>query len=1228
MSDHLAEWYHRVQLYRAVPPRRLSVFSSPSKPECYVLTVRNAQSSVIKLGVCYRVHVYFYDNLQKYFFGKPYCSKWHRSDANSVSLNEEAFFWCSFHDDVNVVLELVEGQEAGQNSGLFTAAWASFPLANIGPVADYASPNHEMLFRRVDVVSLLVRYPGESTKIELYPALASTAGYICLQTHEKMRGAINYVSAWKIFNQREDILEIGIAKNGILQPTASPELQTEACFLKQITVSFGTDADKFEQALLHLLNNDRLYRANRSPDDVSVKPMEVLERRITIGVHNGLRYVEEPQCLHLIPTENQHTDTLDKNWNNRVMTRSHSDLRPRFRSLRMNGSAMLNGLVANPGVAVVFTLDYLVGVYSQDGTTYASQAVMICWGVWHASAAERKSKDQTIVVPLVGALENLINVGKFQSIHRPPTSTAPPYASTTVQEPGEPTAKTEEIAGPRSKPEKFRENRSEARSLHSIIPDSKRIPRTDDRSERNSIFLYKRSKRKRTEIHRYRKGPDVNIELNDKLNTNETIVQYAAVAFSSEDNGHLMMPTSVFFTMQFYRFQTVTTERLLLHEAPRKVGTHERLHILKRAEGTEKNSKTSCYGFTVKYTVDRHSLPDGEEDDYINYLLSGHLIIDMWDACSLLSLGTTFANSEIQLYLQMYLDITRSRTSSVVSQRLARIGQDEIESYRIKVKPLNPIHENALQRFVTTNRRVSLQGSVKRYLFEQELEAYKKMRNEDKASKLMKAVFKAITTQHRIHPKYGQIAFFEFLLQNTEPTATVIIVDTTNNTLRLSFLHSFNFNTFDPGNFGRTTNTHGKCFAYRPLCDANKWQYYKNVCGVETPLESSLYGVSEENGQIVEVCIFLKPMETIYAPFLYDTFTLPPDQIKNQVKVKVARLIAQTTVFKKKDDGEPIAVLDLLVEVRQNIVKNSFRFYHEAETTLSRVIRITQRKGSELNLSPTPELAYQNLFPGDAHVCAIRCTDPLVILSLRNNPNGCQDLQFTCQTGKAPSLQTFTVIFFADSYYNVALGSWLIHVHAVNRISVNAVRAQLTKVPIVLTVDEDCSLVQFGSLSRKLEISPPHFTGVQRGSTVTASANFSQNIPEDFFEGVRTILICATNQETKRLLNQWMIVANVQEANITKMFDVYLENGKSQTIKLMVGNRYGVERSFRISSSHPEYARIEDELVLIAAYKVTDVCITFLPSNELKLSEVLIFITNVENNLQEEAYSLKLIYSD
>lgn len=257
-------------------------------------------------------------------------------------------------------------------------------------------------------------------------------------------------------------------------------------------------------------------------------------------------------------------------------------------------------------------------------------------------------------------------------------------------------------------------------------------------------------------------------------------------------------------------------------------------------------------------------------------------------------------------------------------------------------------------------------------------------------------------------------------------------------------------------------------------------------------------------------------------------------------------------------------------------------------------------------------------------VLSIRCTDPLVLTSFKNNCDGSQDLHFTCQTGKAPMLRTFTVIFFADQYYSTVLGAWLIHIHSVNQINLNAVRAQLIKIPIVLKTDDKCSgLVRFGSSSKNFEVHPSDAIAAQFGGTLNAVVHFLPN-----FIGFRMVLISATDERTNHLLYQWMIAVNVQEANITKIFEVYLQNNRDQTIALTVKNRYSVQRSFRISCSHPEYVRIENDIVMLSGHKAIDVSLIFLLNNGVKLPEVLIFVTNVENNLQEEAYSMKLIYHD
>lgn len=51
-----------------------------------------------------------------------------------------------------------------------------------------------------------------------------------------------------------------------------------------------------------------------------------------------------------------------------------------------------------------------------------------------------------------------------------------------------------------------------------------------------------------------------------------------------------------------------------------------------------------------------------------------------------------------------------------------------------------------------------------------------------------------------------------------------------------------------------------------------------------------------------------------------------------------------------------------------------------------------------------------------------------------------------------------------------------------------------------------------------------------------------------FLKGSRVMLVSATDPRTYHLLYQWMIVANVQKAKITKFFQVYLQSSGNQTI--------------------------------------------------------------------------------
>ncbi|PAV88271.1 hypothetical protein WR25_13137 [Diploscapter pachys] len=113
-----------------------------------------------------------------------------------------------------------------------------------------------------------------------------------------------------------------------------------------------------------------------------------------------------------------------------------------------------------------------------------------------------------------------------------------------------------------------------------------------------------------------------------------------------------------------------------------------------------------------------------------------------------------------------------SRTTAIVNRRLDRLGDEGPQSYRIRAKTLNHNQDSALQRFLQAQRidvqqtyerifneesysrireweklkqtlpKSSRKESFKRFIFEEELEAYRKLRRENKAVKLLEAVFK------------------------------------------------------------------------------------------------------------------------------------------------------------------------------------------------------------------------------------------------------------------------------------------------------------------------------------------------------------------------------------------------------------------------------------------------------------------------------------------------------
>lgn len=60
--------------------------------------------------------------------------------------------------------------------------------------------------------------------------------------------------------------------------------------LTNISLTFAMNAERFEEAFIQLTNNDRLYRLNQSPNNQTIKSLQILERRLKVLIIGNITF--------------------------------------------------------------------------------------------------------------------------------------------------------------------------------------------------------------------------------------------------------------------------------------------------------------------------------------------------------------------------------------------------------------------------------------------------------------------------------------------------------------------------------------------------------------------------------------------------------------------------------------------------------------------------------------------------------------------------------------------------------------------------------------------------------------------------------------------------------------------------------------------------------------------------------------------------------------------------
>uniref|UniRef100_A0AC35FV02 MSP domain-containing protein n=1 Tax=Panagrolaimus sp. PS1159 TaxID=55785 RepID=A0AC35FV02_9BILA len=997
------------------------------------------------------------------------------------------------------------------------------------------------------------------------------------------------------------------------------------------------------------------------------------------------------------------------------------DHKSEFGTLQARNSIKLTKLIADPGIAVVFALDYLIGVKQNLDTVTDSHLIMLCWGAWCPYIDESFTISDTITVPLIGGprpnpdeilcFKNLLrlrqkendpfndgkprislkfNFAMVGSTDPQVLQKIPPRLDNFLHVP----ERTISNLTPSPKPdipvpkgvledignsEIIRHNPFDQARITvvdvkkeyeaaELVPSQTRAyqkPRYGLESERTALdleavpdmYLTKPTTFTR-QINNYissiqfpqildRNGSaptfvdpsgnqplSLETELKDRLEMNEIIIQFIAIL--PLKNSYITSNSRIsryFFTLQFYRFQTVTTERLVAH--PGIEWKSSLPIILKRIDENNKVLEQNGNGFMIKFLVDKYSITN--ETDFFNYLNNYSLSIDVWNADSFVHVGTSriplkflcrqsseAVQTNLQcpivqsslpqeeavtafLYLKManighplnpQIDAFQSKnTSAIVSHRMRRLGESQFNSLKIRARPLGAIHESTLQRFLTAQkldihqRKEELFGNdslerlkkwsdlkiknnnnngvtkanLKRFVFQEELEAYKLVRNESKAAKLLKAVFAAITVSHSIHTQNGQVEFFEFCLQNTFAQNIKCFIDISDARIK-------------------------------PITNVEEWKHFKTLKNLKTPLEKDLFEI--ENHE--KVFVRLSPMESVYLPFKFDP------KISGGVFKDEEEIVGTKIIFKHFQTNEPISILDLSILISTCPISAQFRWFIEECSKVAKLITIPNY---------------------DHRIASVQCSDASVLLQLRNNQNGTQDLYFTCHSPTSPSIKYITVLLFGDKFHSSLAAVWKIFIHSMQKLYVEGIQAQTTKIPLSLKPSEQTDqLIQFHTTSEAISLIP-HQPFIASPTTLSQIKAFL--VPN--FTGKRNIIVTAVDVNIAQLINCWLMFVTVSPPNIVKTYEISLPLQMSQNVqkKIAITNQYSQPRNYRIHTSNANLVTVEKEYNSFQPNETISVTLEFHPIQVERdfVVEVLVFVEDADLAQQEEAYSLRITYS-
>ncbi|XP_013922450.1 PREDICTED: nephrocystin-4, partial [Thamnophis sirtalis] len=416
----MGEWHKIFRQSLAVPPRNIRRANLPLQPSVpFQCVLKSVHGNALKqkvlenmVEVAFQLRLSLFDLAYRQFFGRTWRSpsrplKSVPGQLPSVVFNETVYFLTPVgHPGVLMVLEIVataKGQDAAPREvgcgfgflRLFNGK--SEPL--IWNSTGKGLPVHQGTPRAL--LHPLLLEPIEKNKHLM--VMENTHLQCTLQLHPPLEAIGHLLPENSPVSSGQRVPGVWAAPEGdFLQKPRLMKSQT--WYLEKLTVHLYPSLERFEEELLSFLMNEQV---NSILDGTS---LAIQERRLHIGVHNGLCFVQPPQVVVVVPVALPEADRARGSCSASSLRRKQGSPfkgSAEGQALILRSRIHLAEMVPHPAFAVVFLLEYVFSVTSgPDGktpsmTSLTAAAYMhsVRWALWQP-VPDANSED--VVLPLRG----------------------------------------------------------------------------------------------------------------------------------------------------------------------------------------------------------------------------------------------------------------------------------------------------------------------------------------------------------------------------------------------------------------------------------------------------------------------------------------------------------------------------------------------------------------------------------------------------------------------------------------------------------------------------------------------------------------------------------------------------------------------------------------------------------------------------------------------------------